>query len=99
MIWSIGLIIFGGHLMIVGYLTFRSENIPKLISILLLIASLAYITIHVCYTFLPQLNAFTSVLEAVLTFPMVLGELGFGIWLLFKGGKVPLVRDAGLTKK
>ncbi|MGJ9459954.1 DUF4386 domain-containing protein [Oceanobacillus sp. CF4.6] len=99
MIWSIGLIIFGGHLMMVGYLTFRSKNIPKPISILLLIASFAYMIIHVCYTFLPQLNAFTSVLEVVLTIPMVLGELGFGIWLLFKGGKVPLVRDAGFTKK
>src|SRR5690606_21747813 len=55
-IWSIGLIIFGLHLMIVGYLTFKSDNVPKLISILLLIASISYIIIHFNYTFLPQLN-------------------------------------------
>lgn len=87
MIWSMGLIIFGGHLLIVGYLTFRLGSIPKFISFLLLISSMAYMIIHVCYTFLPQVNAFTSVFEAVMTAPMVLGELGFGIWLLLKGGR------------
>lgn len=99
MMWSIGLILFGGHLMIVGYLAFQSGNIPKLISILLLIASFAYMVIHACYTFLPQWNAFTSGLEVVLTIPMVLGELGFGIWLLFKGGKVPFGKAADLKTK
>jgi hypothetical protein len=87
-IWSIGLIIFGGHLMIVGYLTFKSDTIPKVISILLLIASISYIIIHSCYTFLPQYDGITTILESILTVPMILGELGFGIWLLFKGGKV-----------
>lgn len=89
MIWSMGLIIFGGHLMIVGYLAFKSDIIPKVVSILLLIASISYIIIHLCYTFLPQYNGITTMLESILSVPMSLGELGFGIWLLFKGGKVP----------
>ncbi|MBO1513648.1 DUF4386 domain-containing protein [Metabacillus bambusae] len=87
-VWSIGLIIFGGHLMIVGYLTFKTDTIPKVISILLMIASISYIIINSCYTFLPQFNGIISILESILTVPMILGELGFGIWLLFKGGKV-----------
>lgn len=45
-IWSIGLIIFGGHLMIVGYLAFQSDNIPKVISILLLLASIGRLYCH-----------------------------------------------------
>ncbi|WP_249872134.1 DUF4386 domain-containing protein [Oceanobacillus saliphilus] len=86
--WAVGLIIFGVHLLIVGYLAFKSDTIPKFISILLLIAAVSYMIIHLCYTFLPQYDGLTSLLESVLRVPMTLGELGFGLWLLFKGGKV-----------
>lgn len=88
-IWSIGLIIFGGHLMIVGYLAFKSDSIPKVISILLLLASIGYISIHLFNIFLPQYGGVLSTLTFVCSVPMIAGELSFGIWLLFKGGKVP----------
>ncbi|MGM0882403.1 MAG: DUF4386 domain-containing protein [Bacillota bacterium] len=87
-IWSIGLIIFGGHLMIVGYIAFKSDSIPKVIGILLLLASIGYIVIHLCKTFLPQYDGVISILNIVFTVPMIVGELGFGIWLLVRGGKV-----------
>lgn len=85
--WSIGLIIFGLHLCIVGYLAFQSSLIPKVISFLLLIAGGSYMMIHLGRTFLPQYDGIISVLEAVLSVPMAVGELGFGIWLLVRGGK------------
>ncbi|WP_312470382.1 DUF4386 domain-containing protein [Neobacillus sp.] len=88
-IWYIGLIIFGGHLMIVGYLAFKSDKIPKVISILLLLASIGYIVINLFNTILSQYDAVISILKIVFNVPMIVGELGFGIWLLFKGGKVP----------
>lgn len=87
-IWSIGLILFGGHLLIVGYIAFKSDSIPKVISILLLLASIGYIVIHLCKTFLPQYDVAISILNIVFTVPMIAGELGFGIWLLLRGGKV-----------
>jgi hypothetical protein len=88
-IWSIGLIIFGGHLIIVGIVTFKSDIVPKVISILLLISATSYLIIHFAYTFFPQFDNVTKILESALSVPMILGELGFGLWLLFKGGKVP----------
>ncbi|MGG2066807.1 DUF4386 domain-containing protein [Bacillus sp. S14(2024)] len=89
-IWSIGLIIFGGHLMVVGYVAFKSNSIPNVISILLLLASIGYIVIHLCNTFLPEYDGVISILNLVFSVPMIAGELGFGIWLLFKGGKIPI---------
>ncbi|PEI95511.1 hypothetical protein CN679_04070 [Bacillus pseudomycoides] len=88
-IWSIGLIIFGGHLMIVGYLAFKLDRIPKVISILLLLASIGYIVINLFNTILSQYDTVISILKIVFNVPMIAGELGFGIWLLFRGGKVP----------
>jgi hypothetical protein len=87
-IWSIGLIVFGGHLLIVGYVAFKSDSIPKVISILLLLASIGYIVIHLSKTFLSQYEGGISILNLVFIVPMIVGELGFGIWLLLRGGKL-----------
>lgn len=38
-VWSVGLIIFGLHLFVLGYVTFLSKQIPKFISVLLFIAA------------------------------------------------------------
>ncbi|MFC8686864.1 DUF4386 domain-containing protein [Brevibacillus porteri] len=88
-IWSIGLLIFGGHLMMIGYMVFQSENIPKVIGLLLLLASIGYIFINVSNLFDLQNIEIISILTAIFQIPMIAGELGFGIWLLFKGGKAP----------
>lgn len=85
-IWSIGLVLFGGHLLIVGFLAFKSNHIPKAISILLMIAGTGYLVIHLGKTFLPQYEGLLTTLEYVFTVPMIVGELGFGLWLLFRGG-------------
>ncbi|RAV19408.1 DUF4386 domain-containing protein [Paenibacillus contaminans] len=88
-IWSVGLILFGGHLLIVGYVAFKSVGIPKIISILLQLAGIGYMLIHLGETFLPEYEGVISVLNLVFTLPMVVGELGFGVWLLFRGGRLP----------
>ncbi|EJR30256.1 MULTISPECIES: DUF4386 domain-containing protein [Bacillus] len=86
-IWSVGLIIFGLHLLTLGYVTFQSKNIPKTISILLLIAAIGYIIINVMNTMFSQYDAIISILNVVFQLPMITGELGFSIWLLLRGGK------------
>lgn len=85
--WSIGLIIFGVHLLFVSYVAFNSDSIPKVFSILLSIASVGYIAINVFTSFMPQYDGVIKVLETLFNVPMIIGELGFGLWMLFKGGK------------
>jgi hypothetical protein len=87
--WSFGLIIFGVHLFIIGYLAMKSGFIPKILGILLLIASFSYIFIHIMHLFLPQFENITGIFENILSLPMALGELGLGLWMLIKGGKTP----------
>lgn len=93
-IWSVGLIVFGGHLFIAGYLAFKSTGVPKLVSLLLLLASIGYITLHLGYTLMPQYGRFLEIYEYVWIVPMTAGELGFGLWLLLKGGKVSVIRHS-----
>lgn len=73
-IWS-GLVVFGGHLLIEGYVALKSNDIPKVIGILLLLASIGYIVIHLSKTFLPQYDG--VILNLVFTLPMIVDALGW----------------------
>ncbi|MBF4693472.1 DUF4386 domain-containing protein [Fusibacter ferrireducens] len=85
--WSLGLILFGFHLICIGFLASKDHQVPNFIGLLLLIAGLSYALIHILYRFFPDFHAFTTTLETLLSLPMIVGELGFGIWLWIKGGK------------
>ncbi len=78
-IWDIGLIVFGIHLLLLGFLVYKSKYIPKLLGILIVIASFGYITDSVLkflgYTF--EISMFTF-----------FGEVLFALWLVFKGRKI-----------
>ncbi|PFG14516.1 DUF4386 domain-containing protein [Bacillus sp. es.036] len=88
--WSFGLIIFGLHLIAVGLVAWNTIKIPKVVSFLVVLAGFSYALIHFMYHFIPQLENVTELLELILMVPMVIGELGFGIWLLVKGRKVTM---------
>ncbi|WP_273832340.1 DUF4386 domain-containing protein [Guptibacillus sedimenti] len=88
--WSFGLIIFGLHLIAVGLVTWNTTKIPKVISFLVVLAGFSYALIHFMYQFIPQIENVTGLLELILMVPMVIGELGFGIWLLVKGRRVTM---------
>jgi len=85
--WSFGLIVFGGHLLITGLVAYKADPIPRWISILLLIAALGYMFTHLFSIVYAQENKAIEILTMILTVPMTIGELGFGLWLLFRGGK------------
>lgn len=78
--WNIGFIFFGLHLVLLGYLVFKSGYIHKLFGVLLIIAGLGYLMDLLGKFILPNYN----IEIAMFTF---IGELLFMLWLLFKGGK------------
>ena len=85
-IWSIGLVIFGCHLYVLGYLVFKSEHIPKIFGVLLIIASLCYIISNFANLLMTNYEKYKPTVELFISIPMIVGEFGFGLWLLFKGG-------------
>ncbi len=80
--WNIGLVFFGIHLSILGYLVFKSGYIPKILGILLIIAGSGYIIDSIVIILFPNLD----VPIAMFTF---FGELLLMFWLLIKGTKIP----------
>lgn len=84
-IWLIGLLFFGLHLLLLGYLIFKSEFIPKFIGILLFIAGLGYLVDSFAHFLLPNYNSYKEIFELIVILPGVIGELSFTIWLLING--------------
>jgi len=90
-IWSIGLFVFGCHLLFRGILAFKSGFIPKIFGVLLLIASLCYLITTSANILLPNYDNYKTTVDAVISAPLAIGELGLAFWLLIKGGKVQKV--------
>jgi hypothetical protein len=88
-IWNYGLVIFGFHLITVGYLALKSKEIPAILSLLIMIAGVSYCVTSALESVLPTLyHLYKPMVETILGAPMALGELGLAGWLIFKGGKL-----------
>ncbi|MFN2134965.1 MAG: DUF4386 domain-containing protein [Candidatus Promineifilaceae bacterium] len=78
-IWGL---IFGFHLLILGYLVYKSEFLPKILGILLVIGAVGYLAQSYGHLLVPQYDGILSTVVIVLSIP---GELAFTVWLLWKG--------------
>jgi hypothetical protein len=82
--WSLSLIVFGIHILLVGILTLKSGFVPKIFGIILIIAFAGYVIIHSSYLLFPQYRDAMRIVAWIFLFPM-LGEVALGIWLLIIG--------------
>lgn len=80
-IWMAGLLLFGVHLALLGYLTYRSAQVPSLIGVLLVVAGLGY----VYDTLITVLSTGTPFLISTFTF---LGEFLLALWLVIRGRRL-----------
>lgn len=81
-VWDIGFVFFGIHLALLGYLVFKSDYIPGILGVLLIVAGLSYLIDYLAIILFPS---FDVAISQVLGW----GELLFMFWLLLKGGKIP----------
>ena len=78
--WQAGLVLFGIHLVLIGYLVFGSGIVAKVIAILLAVAGLGYLVDSFASILVPDY----SISVGSVTF---IGEVVFIFWLLITGGK------------
>lgn len=83
--YATGMILFGFYCILIGYLTFRSTFVPRIVGALFALAGLGWLT------FLsPTLGA---VLSPVTMLTGLIGEGSLGVWLLLKGVNVQRWRE------
>lgn len=85
-IWHTGLVLFGVHLALIGWLALRSSFVPAFVGVLLIVAGLGYLADGIGAVLVSGYSANV----AQFTF---LGEVVLIFWLLSRGRRVP-ARDA-----
>ncbi len=91
--WLIGLIFFGLHLFLLGYLIFKSGYMPRILGILLIVASIGYLIDSFANFLLPNYPDYDDIFLLIVVVPGVIGELSLTFWLIFKGGKIPEMKE------
>lgn len=86
--WSLGLIVFGYHLLVLGYVMIQSKMIPRVLGFFTVLAGVCYVTTSSLSVLIPNYNEYKETVDTILSLPMALGELGLAVWLVIKGGKV-----------
>ncbi|MCU0429209.1 MAG: DUF4386 domain-containing protein [Cytophagaceae bacterium] len=88
--WGIGLIVFGLHLLMLGLL-YSNKGGNKWVHIcikaLLLLAGIGYLIQYIGQWLVPNPLVFTSMVNSIFLFPMIVSELSYACWLLWKGIK------------
>lgn len=90
--WSIGLLVFALHIFFLGYLGLKSNYIPKILSVFLIIGFIGYILIHLFTLLAPQFQNLIQILGWIFIIPM-LSEVALGLWLVTKGKNVKLIKN------
>lgn len=86
--YSIGLIFFGVSLFVLGYLIIKSGYVPKILGILLIIASIGYLIDSFAKVLLLNYQSYEALFAVVVFLPAFIAELALCLWLLFKGVNV-----------
>ena len=82
-VWGV---FFGFHLMVLGYLVFKSGFFPRMPGVLMMIGSLGYL-MESYSNFLSVNNEAISTITSFFLATSVIGEFSFMFWLLLKGVK------------
>ncbi|MGM0877447.1 MAG: DUF4386 domain-containing protein [Bacillota bacterium] len=91
--WLIALVFFGFHLFVVGYLIFKSGFMPRILGILLIMASMGYLIDSFAKLLLSNYTDYETIFLLIVAVPGVIGELSLALWLLLKGNKIPEMKS------
>lgn len=84
-IWATGLVLFGLHLLIVGYLAYRAVVLPRFLAILVAIAGLGYV--------FDSLAAVLTINAPEVSTTTFAGEVLLALWLLTRSRRVEVLDD------
>ncbi|MBN1532910.1 MAG: DUF4386 domain-containing protein [Spirochaetes bacterium] len=86
--WLVGLVFFGFHLLLLGYLIVKSGYIPRILGVLVIAASAGYLIDSFANFLLPRYSDYKSIFTLIVVIPGVVGEMSLTLWLLFRGVRV-----------
>jgi hypothetical protein len=87
--YVIGLVFFGVHCLVLGYVVLVSRYLPHILGLLLMVAGMGYLIDSFGRTLLSGYADHASLFALLVFVPAFVGELSFCLWLLVKGVDPP----------
>jgi hypothetical protein len=94
--YALGMVFFGLHLGVLGFLVYRSGYLPRILGILMVVSALGYLADSFAKFLVPE-SAGTLAMVVVVT--ALIGELPLTLWLLVKGVNVERWRERALGER
>lgn len=91
-VWSLGLLVFGVHLLVLSRLIIRSGIMPRWVGLLMVVAALCYMSTSGANLLWPGYQHYKSLIDSLTALPMALGELALAGWLIRLGMAKPVER-------
>ena len=85
--WLFGLLAFGVHLVLLGWLLLESHAAPRLLGYVLMVAGAAYVADTTAHTLLSNYVDYETAFVAIVAISSVIAEGWMALWLLRRGGK------------
>lgn len=82
--FSLALIVFGVHLVLLGIVALKSDFIPKILAYIILLAAVGYLLNNSLAILLVDYAKYRESVELTFIAPQIIGELGLGILLIVK---------------
>ena len=93
--WRIGLVTFGVHLLLLGFVMLRSDYAPRILGGMVALAGLGYVVVMLASVLLANFEDVKTLYLALLALVTVPAEFGLAIWLLWSGGRGQQAAGAG----
>ncbi len=84
-LWTIGLLFFAAHLLVLSYLILKSSYTSKFIGYFLIVAAVGYFIDCFSKLYFTNYSDYKLYFETMVVFTAIIGELSFTLWLIFKG--------------
>ena len=83
--YKLALVFFAFSILIQGYLLYKSGYVPKILAILVVIASFGYFIDNFATFIMPNYDAYAEIFEMIVIVSALTGETALGLWLLVRG--------------
>lgn len=93
---NIAFVFFGIHIAVLGYLVLKSDYLPRVLGVLLMVASVGYFIDSFASILSPAYASNETMFIIFIAVPAVISELSLTLWLLFKGVNVERWRERAL---
>lgn len=90
--YSLALVFFALSILLVGVLIVQSTYIPRILGILLVLASVGYLVDSLAQVLLLNYGVYADLFGTVVFVPALIAELSLAIWLVVKGVRLPASR-------